>query len=112
MTPHRSDNRLHWQPPLPELQAARASNGWKTFHRECSRHGLFFDDVNRNARNQWSAVAYILRGDTKYTIARGSGRDPIAAVQSAFDAARESGHPIPHLSVAGIPVDELDDLIG
>lgn len=105
------------------VQKARQHRGWRDFHRQCGEAGLFFDHIEKQGRG-YHAVAFRVerRGEffASFVLARGSGREPIDAVLSAFhEAVKVHPRAKPELadllsdgsSVSIIP-DDLDALLG
>lgn len=104
------------------VQKVRQHRGWREFHRQCGEHGLYFDAIEKQGRG-YQALTFRVQsvGDFyhSYVVSRGSGREPIDAVLSAFHEAVTRGHKVdPRLVdllatdvVTRIP-DDLDALLG
>lgn len=117
-TPHHSRNFMFWKGPHPALTAARKQPGWADFHRECGRHGLYFDDIDPAQGRGFRATAFRLKRGTEFTrihVADGRGATPIAALLATAAVARANGFPLPEdvdqlLSSAPASIDVLDVL--
>jgi len=93
----RAVNSMFWFVDK-EVEAARKHPGWKQFHRECGKAGLYFDDIERSAgrRSPYTAYAYSLsksrRGFYQQNlVARGRAPTPNAVVLDCFDKAVAAG---------------------
>lgn len=97
---HRSRNSMFWQGPDPEVAACKKHPGWQSFHRECGKHGLYFDDIDRIGKTRrFQAVTFTLRRHGRdYSmihVAKAEAVGAMAAVLAAFDASIAAGHRVP-----------------
>lgn len=111
-----------WRPD-PQIDAARKHPRWASFHRECGQQGLFFDDIEKQGRG-YAAIAFRVEKSGEqwisYRVSSGTGRGPIEAVLSAFDAALAGGFAVDPtlggLLTANTPaapqINDLDALLG
>ncbi len=103
MAPHASRCTIYWKGPHPAVQEARQLPGWGRFHRECGRHGLFYDSIEPAGRGRFEAITVRLekRRDfyLRYRVSDGTGASPVDAVRAAFRNARGSGWAIPETTL-------------
>lgn len=115
---YRVKPEMMWKPD-DQVEAARKAPGWVEFHRQCGRHKLFFDHIERDGRRgPYKATAFTVeqRGPhlVSVFVANGSGKTPIEAVADAY---RSAGQPIADAELdrlMGLGADSLDleDLLG
>lgn len=91
--PHVSRNTMMWSADK-NVEAARKHAGWAQFHRECGKHGLYFDDIEPCGRSRYQALTFRLMGNVSFRVSRGEGKTVIAACLDALKAAEVAGFPI------------------
>jgi len=83
-------NTMMWKTD-PGVEKARRQFGWREFHKECGRQGLYFDDIEPKGRG-YEATAFTLQGRFyKVKLVTATGKTPIDACVAAM---RASGHPL------------------
>lgn len=99
-----------------QVAAARRLPGWPEFHRQCGKHDLFFDHIERDGkRGPYKATAFTLqrRRDHFITvhIADGVGKAPVEAL---VDAYRKAQRPVAEAELErllGLVID-MEDILG
>ncbi|MEO5867256.1 MAG: hypothetical protein ABIQ19_09115 [Sphingomonas sp.] len=103
-----------------QVTAARKAPGWAEFHRQCGRHNVFFDHIERDGRRgPYKATAYTVemrRGfAVSFHVADGTGKTPIEAVAAAYRAADRpvADDELDRLLGIGVPsAADFDDILG
>ena len=102
------------------VEEARKHSGWVSFHRECGREGLYFNDIDKDGRKSYTAVAVRVEKDRRgfiipYLVSRGKGKTPIDAVLDAFNGAVAAGFKVSplHKQYFSETTDsEFEDILG
>ena len=118
--PYRPKPEMMWR--IDSLvEAVRVRPGWKEFHRQCGRHDLAFDHIERDGkRGLFRCVAFtgvMSRGYYVITkVAEGAGKMPLDAVVDAYLKARM---PVADAEMAVLrgtqaiaPTEDFDELLG
>lgn len=90
MSRHISPNKMFYRGADARVQEARKHPAWATFHRECAKAGLFFDDIDPEGKG-YGAVTFRIEGSTRHLVSCGKGALPIDATRDAFRAAVAAG---------------------